>query len=128
MEIEDIKNKRVKVSARSITVKNENDKTCGVIRNVVNFKDLPKNQQFEWFKVVKACSIWGHENLLSRFLICDGKAYFLFDTKPDDTYEKFYKDKEWYRHEDYQSDLKKRKQIAETISEYATVIPCYILS
>lgn len=128
MEIKDIENKRVKISARSITVKDENDKTCGIVRNVVRFKDLPINKQFDWFKVVKECGVWGHENLLNRFLICDGKAYFLFNTKRDDTYRKFYKDKEWYRHEDYQSDLIRRKNIAEKISEYATVIPCYILS
>ena len=40
MKIADIQNKRVKISSHSITVKDERDKTCGVVRDVKPYREL----------------------------------------------------------------------------------------
>ena len=50
MKIADIQNKRVKISSHSITVKDERDKTCGVVRDVKPYRELRPAEQMEYFK------------------------------------------------------------------------------
>ena len=45
MNITEIAGKNVKLSKGSITVLNDNDKTCGVVRNLTKWKDIQANKQ-----------------------------------------------------------------------------------
>lgn len=43
-DIKDCKGKKVKISRNSITIKGDNGKTCGVIRNIISVKDVQPNK------------------------------------------------------------------------------------
>ena len=51
-EIKDCVGKNVKISKASITIKNEEGKTCGVVRNITSLYDLQPNKQMEALKIV----------------------------------------------------------------------------
>ena len=125
MKITDIENKRVKISSHSITVKNDSDKTCGVVNNVNPFKELRPADQMTYFKELKECGIFGHSDLLKYFVICDGEPYYLHNLKPIEFYEKTFKGREGWENEERKYN--DRKQVAEKVSHIATVIPCYVI-
>lgn len=47
MRIEDLKNYDVKASANTLTAKDENGKTRGMVRSVRRFRDAPARDQFD---------------------------------------------------------------------------------
>ena len=47
MRIEDLKDYAVRVSASTLTAKDENDKTRGLVRGIRRFKDAPGRDQFD---------------------------------------------------------------------------------
>ena len=49
-EIKDCIGKHVKISKNSITIKNEEGKTCGVVRNISSLADIHPNKQMVCFK------------------------------------------------------------------------------
>lgn len=128
MNITDIRNKIIKISSHSITVKNENDKTCGVVKNVIPYKELRPSEGMKYFKQLRQAGIWGKSELISSFIICDGEPYYLYDLRPLQKYEKMIK--QFKNAELLETDRKhcdERKQAAEKAAEFATVIPCYIV-
>lgn len=50
MTIEQIEGKTVKLSARSITVIGDNGKTCGIVRNVSRFEDMPARERYDFWR------------------------------------------------------------------------------
>ena len=58
-EIKDCVNKKVKISKRSITIKNDEGKTCGVVRNITSLYDLQPNKQWDYFKQLKKLGLHG---------------------------------------------------------------------
>lgn len=52
-EIKDCMNKKVKISKGSITIKNDEGKTCGIVRNIVSLYDLQANKQIDYYKKLK---------------------------------------------------------------------------
>lgn len=40
MKISEIANRKIKISSHLITVKNDDDKTCGVVRNIRPYNEL----------------------------------------------------------------------------------------
>ena len=76
MKIADIQNKRVKISSHSITVKDERDKTCGVVRDVKPYRELRPAEQMDYFKKLKECGIWGDSELMQYFIICAKQVGF----------------------------------------------------
>lgn len=124
MNIDEIRNKRVKISPHSITVKDEYNKTRGIVKNTFPYTECSLSQQTDFFKTLKNAGIWGckvHE-IIKNVVIADGKAYYLHDLRVVEQLEKtaglFDHDKEI---------LTIRKQIAEKASEFLTVIPCYVI-
>lgn len=125
MKICDIAGKTVKISPRSITVKSENGKTAGVVRDAYGWKSLPNRTTFEYFKKIKEVGIWGTD-LLENLVYCDGEMYFLHDLGALERYEKYFGNNP----EQWPNDTKRyneRKEIAEKASAFFTVIPCYIV-
>lgn len=125
MKIAEIANKRVKVSSHSITVKNDDDKICGVVRDVKPYKELRTAEQMDYFKKLKECGIWGDSEFMKYFIICDGKPYYLHNLRPVETYEKMFKGVEGWESEERRYNT--RMQAAEKMATMATVIPCYVM-
>lgn len=124
MKIEELKNQRVKLADRSITCKDRNGKTKGVVTNVTRFRALQPNKAVDYFKQIKAAGLWGSGES-DRVYIIDGKIYYLFNLSPIEFYEKYYSGKSGF--DDEKERYKQRKKIAEEAGEIVTVIPCYII-
>ena len=56
-EIKDCMNKKVKISKGSITIKDDDNKTCGVVRNIVSLYDLQANKQIPFSTYAILCHI-----------------------------------------------------------------------
>lgn len=75
-EIKDCIGKKVKISKNSITVKNNNGKTCGVVRDVWKFKDIQPNKQIDYFHMLQKVGAWGNKNFdINTCIVKDGKMY-----------------------------------------------------
>lgn len=134
MKITEIENKKVKISPHSITVKNDEGKTCGVVKNTVTYKNLSPSKHMEYWKIVKQTGIWGdQDSLINNFVICDGEAYYLHNLSLKaflEEYNVLDRNGNVLDHSgifDYDiRRLKKLEQIAKQASEFVTVIPCYV--
>lgn len=124
MNILDIENKKVKINSHSITVKNDDGKTCGIVMNVKPFKELRPADQIEYYKVLREIGIFGNPDLLKCFVIYDSEPYYLHNLRPLETYERLFKGKEGWESEERRYN--ERKQVAEKVEAIATVIPCYV--
>ena len=124
MNISELKNQRIKISPRSITCRNENGKTCGVVRDVKQFKTARPAEQMKYFKAVRECGIWGNPELSDCLILVDSELYYLYNLRPIETYEHFMMGREGF--ESDTAAYNRRKSAAEKIAEVATVIPCYI--
>lgn len=125
MKMENLIGKTVKICPHSITVKGDNGKTAGVVRDTCVWKNLPNRTTFEYFKKIKEAGIWG-TNLLENLVFCDNKMYFLHDIGALERYEKYFGD----RPEKWPNETKRyneRKKIVEKANAIFTVIPCYII-
>lgn len=58
-QIKDCIGKNVKISKNSITIKDDNGKTCGIVRNICSLYDMQPNTQFEYFKKIKQTGLHG---------------------------------------------------------------------
>ena len=128
MTMNDLTGQRVKISAGTITVKDNQNKTRGMVRGIRKFQDAPKAKQFDCFSLLRKSGIW--ENGFSDCVIYDGAAwYYLNDLKPIENYNRlrsvFESDPETYGNETKRNA--KRIEVAEKAKQYMTVINCYIL-
>ncbi len=60
-DIKDCIGKEIKIGKTSITIKGENGKTCGVVRDIKKFIDLQANKQIDYFKLLRKSGIWGNK-------------------------------------------------------------------
>ena len=124
----ELKNQKVKLSTNSITVKDENGKTKGVVRSVTSFSKLPMRTVCEWSKKMRDCDLIGcseSKNLITN-VIYDGRSmYYLNNLKPIKFYEETLKGMDGY--EDEKRNYEKRLEVAEKAKKYMEVIDCYII-
>lgn len=122
MTITEIKDKRVKLSPRSITIKDENDKTRGVVK-AIRWDELPPREHFNFRNIVCASGLWGSgDKLMEQVYVVNGKIYFLWNKKYEEDYHKYF--------ESFEYETKKfvgRKKIYELAKQYMEVIDCYIV-
>ena len=80
-KIQDCNGEIVVVSARSITIKDENDKTRGLVRNVDNFYNLAPNKQFSLARMIEQAGLSRDKyfGFCNEILIVDGELYVLVD-------------------------------------------------
>lgn len=123
MKITEIANKIVKLSKHSITVKDEQNKTRGVVRGVTPFKELRPAEQLKYWKQLCECELWC-SGFMDCFIICDGEVYYLHNLKAIEDYKKYF---EQLGYENDRKTYELRLKIAEKVKEFATVIPCYLL-
>ena len=131
MNIQDLENKKVKISSRSLTCKDENGKTCGVVTQAIQFINAPARDQVDYTKAVRACGIWGNKyrEIVQNVVICNKKLYYLNDLSNKAFLEEHTKDHP-ERLEIFADIVEKVKEfdaIAEKAAEYMVVIPCYIV-
>lgn len=80
-KIQDCNGEIVVVSARSITIKDENDKTRGLVRNVDNLYDLAPSKQFPLARMIEQAGLSrnAYFGFCNELLIIDEKLYVLVD-------------------------------------------------
>lgn len=85
MEIREIAGKNVIMSAHTITVKDEADKTRGMVRNVENLYSMQANKQFVYSqRLKKSLDRNDYMGQLRNLLIVEDEIYYLCD---DYTYD-----------------------------------------
>lgn len=106
MNINDIAGKMVKVGKASITVKDEYNKTRGIVKNICTWNILPPRQQGDYFRLINICNIRNAKpELLEKcVLVCDGELYLLKDMARLESWKKII---DMLGEEYGQNDLKK---------------------
>lgn len=87
-EIKDCIGKNVKISKASITIKNEEGKTCGVVRNIISLYDLQANKQIDYYKMIKNLGLHGKIDI-KDCIISDGAIYVFRNIKSKLFHEKY---------------------------------------
>lgn len=89
-EIKDCIGKNVKISKCSITIKTDNGKTCGVVRDIRKFKDIQPNKILDYFHILMKCGAWGNNNFsVDNCIEKDGKLYAFRNMKSKMFHEKY---------------------------------------
>ena len=129
MEMKEIAGRLVKIGKTSITVKDEYNKTRGIVRNVTLFLDAPPRVQMQYMKMVRQCGWFGNrdEALLKCMIIWDNQLYLLKDTGRLDRWLDLMNRVEWVRVEEYPK-YEKTLQIYNKAEELGIqVIECELL-
>ena len=87
-EIKDCIGKKVKISKGSITIKTEDGKTCGVVRNIVSLYDMQANKQMDYYKKIKQAGLHGKISI-KDCIIEDGTMYVFRNIKSKLFHEKY---------------------------------------
>lgn len=124
MRIEDLANKKVRLSPRSITCLDDTGKTCGVITRAVCFTALRPNMQVDFFNQIRQVGLWTNGEA-SKCYVCDGKLYYIQDLDRLEKLQKYFVGRAGYEIEtDKYNQL---RDLAKNATSVATVIPCYVL-
>lgn len=92
MQITDCKNKNVKISKGSITVKDENGKTRGVVRDIRHFHDIQANKQHDYWMQLKRAGLWGNSRIdIEKQIVIDsdGKMWLFRNIHGIESLKKF---------------------------------------
>lgn len=86
-EIKDCIGKNVKISKGSITIKSEDGKTNGVVRNITTLYDLQANKQMDYYKTIRKLGLHGKISI-KDCIITDGTMYVFRNIKSKLWHEK----------------------------------------
>ena len=131
MKMQELTGKRISIGKTSITAKDENDKTHGIVRNVSTWYTLGNRQQSDVWQVLKKCGLWEYSNNMRderilKKLIADGNTlYYINDLRYIENYHKYFEGQ--YCCEQEQKNYQKYMEVLEHIREYMTVIDCYVI-
>lgn len=110
-EIRDCAGKKVKISKHSITIKNDDGKTCGVVRDITSIKDMQFNMQFEYYGKLKKIALKEKISLkginIKDCIVKDGILYAFRDMEYEMFLDKF---RQKYGCFPDENDEKKRKE------------------
>lgn len=121
MTMQELNHKTIKISARSITVKDENNKTRGIVR-MTAFKDCRPNLQMEAWKIVKEAKAKAD---LNKIFYSDNKWWYIHDIKWDENYFKYFENRDSNMDKKYKE---KQNTYEALVNENAMeVIECYII-
>ena len=87
-EIKDCIGKKVKISKGSITIKTEDGKTSGVLRNITSLYDLQANKQMEYYQKLRKLNLHGKISI-KDCIISDGTMYVFRNIKSKLFHEKY---------------------------------------
>lgn len=89
-EIKDCIGKEIKISKCSITIKSDDGKTCGVVKNIRKFHDIQTNKQMEYFHLLRKSGAWRSSNFdVDNCIEKDGKLYAFRNMKSKMFHEKY---------------------------------------
>lgn len=120
-EIKECIGKRVKISKNSITIKTEDEKTCGVVRNTVSLYDLQPNKQIEYYHKLRKLGTGLHGKIsIKDYIISDGVMYIFRNVK-----SKLWCDEHGYFSEEEKRKYEEQDAIYNTLREAGIeVIEC----
>lgn len=87
-EINDCNGKKVKISKGSITIKTEDGKTSGVVRNITSLYDLQANKQMEYYRKIRKLGLHGKISI-KDCIIANGAMYVFRNIKSKLWHEKY---------------------------------------
>lgn len=87
-DIKDCIGKNIKISRNSITIKSDEGKTCGVVRNIISLYDLQPNKQMDYYKKLREIGLHGKISI-KDCIIKDDVMYVFRNIKSKLFYEKF---------------------------------------
>lgn len=87
MQITEINGHYAKLSPNTITVKDDQGKTRGIV-HATCWKNLPPRETSAWFKTLRSSGLWGNPraNVATNVYMADGQLYWLYNTNADDYY------------------------------------------
>ena len=89
-EIKDCIGKNVRISKCSITIKSDDGKTCGVVRDIRKFKGIQPNKTLDYFHILRKCGACGNKNFsVENCIEKDGKLYAFRNMKNKIFHEKY---------------------------------------
>ena len=88
-EIKDCIGKKVKISKSSITIKSEDGKTSGVVKNITSLYDLQANKQIEYHAKMKKLDVRWKDISIKNIIIKDNEMYVFRNIKSKLWYEKY---------------------------------------
>lgn len=87
-EIKECIGKKVKIGKNSITIKTDDGKTCGVVRNIVSLADLQANKQFEYYSKFRKMGLHGKIDI-KECIIKDNVLYVFRNMKSKMFHEQY---------------------------------------
>lgn len=87
-QIEDCIGKRVRISRRSITIKTEDGKTCGVVKDIISLYDLQANRQILYHRQLYSLGVHG-KIPISECIIKDGVMYVFHNIRSKLFHERY---------------------------------------
>ena len=108
-EIKDCIGKKVKISKGSITIKTEDGKTCGVVRNIVSLYDMQANKQMDYYKKIKQAGLHGKISI-KDCIIADDTMYVMRNIK-----SKLWHDEHGYFTEEEKQKAEETETIYDTL-------------
>lgn len=112
-----LQGQRVKFSANTATVKDEDGKTRGMLRGITAFKNLPIRDQIEFLRELRRHEI---TNNIYRYA---GSWYYLRNMRNVEQHKKYFSDADAFPAE-YQNMIDEQKQVEE-VSKKLLVIEYY---
>ena len=86
-EIKDCIGKNVKISKGSITIKSDDGKTSGIVKNITSLYDLQANRQMEYYNKIRKLGLHGKISI-KDCIIADGTMYVFRNIKSKLWHEK----------------------------------------
>lgn len=87
-DIKDCIGKNIKISKCSITIKSDEGKTCGVVKNIISLYDLQPNKQTDYFSKLRKIGLHGKISI-KNCIIKDNEMYIFRNIKSKLFYEKY---------------------------------------
>ena len=89
MEILECKGRKVKISRGSITVKSDDGKTCGIVRNIVSLYNIQPNKQYVFYAELRRKGLDSMKIGLNNIIIKENTLYFFRNIKGKLFHEKY---------------------------------------
>lgn len=108
-DIKDCIGKKIKISKCSITIKTDDGKTSGIVRNITSLYDLQANKQMDYYRILRKLGIHGKISI-KDCIISDGVMYVFRNIK-----SKLWHDKYGYISEEEKQKAEEQETIYSTL-------------
>lgn len=127
MKIEDLEGKNAYITSRSITMKDENGKTRGIVRDIKTYHTLQVRELFDWNTKFKKFHIaLNNSYIVKNLVIVNNEPYYLHDLKKDEFYQEHCID----RPDIFETEIRHYNEEHELLEHVKTagikIVNCYI--